>query len=674
MTKRQARDLARRLARLERKQRSTAAAHADLRHSAIDGGKGLVLKDEQGNEKYRLGADENGVTAPQYKRGPVPAQPEPCFVDVGQRVVKVQHSGLDVDEDPAPADFKHAEVHVSQEQDFVPSLSTYAVNLDTANGSVTHSLPAGEWYVGIVWVTLSGQRSAMSEPVLADIEAPVDAQDIQDTLDTAQARLDEYRDEVAAPRFQALEDGLSENADNLSDARTRLSAAEQTLSPLPGRIESAEEDVATAQVEATKAAAAAVEANNRAMTRLANGNFESDLLYWDYENVSLTSTAHSGQQAAQVSGWLRPGSSFPVVPEQIWELSLYYQYDVTVEFQSLDGDQRAPLSTHHLDGDSTWSDSGTLRVTIPADVHMLSFTITGTSAIVDDITLRDVTDVVRLEQAANANRQKAEQAISELAVMRLAVDGEGGLKDRLSTAESSLQDKADSSQLPELETRLSEAFGEGLDEVQAEATRKANEARDTAIKALREYVRDGDNLLYNGSFEQGWDGWDVKAGEIIEDSDAHSGDHVVSVGRPNANDYPRPNWITTEHGRVYLTEYWAKKLPGGTDPHELKIYYHVTRRDGTIVGGYANDSTGAQLRVFAEDMPVDEWVKVSGLVEITQQQAREFRIAPHVYRTGERFHVDDVRLYDITEAYNALQVAEDAAQTAYLDRLVVRDA
>src|SRR5690625_5535599 len=107
MTKRQARDLARRLARLERKQRSTAAAHADLRHPAIDGGKGLVLKDEQGNEKYRLGTDETGVTAPQYIRGPVPAQPEPALVGVGPRDGKVQHSGLDVHEGPAQPDFKH---------------------------------------------------------------------------------------------------------------------------------------------------------------------------------------------------------------------------------------------------------------------------------------------------------------------------------------------------------------------------------------------------------------------------------------------------------------------------------------------------------------------------------------------------------------------------------------
>lgn len=201
MTQRQVRDLARRLARLERKQRSTAAAHADLRHSAVDGGAGVKVKDHEGKTVYQLGTDPvTGVTAPQFKGGPVPAQPAPVFVDVGQRVVKIQHSGLDVHEDPAPADFKHAEVHVSQDEVFEPSLSTFATNLDAANGSVTHSLPAGEWYVGVVWVTLSGQRSPMSEPVLADIEPPVDAQDIDDAVSVV--------DDALAASFELTEDSL----------------------------------------------------------------------------------------------------------------------------------------------------------------------------------------------------------------------------------------------------------------------------------------------------------------------------------------------------------------------------------------------------------------------------------------------------------------------------------
>src|SRR5690625_2746196 len=137
MTKRQARDLARRLARLERKTRSTAAAHADLRHSALDHGARIPAKDDQGNTTAYVGSGPTGI---EHVDGPVPSQPAPPFVDAGQRVVKVQHSGLDVNDDPAPADFKHAEVHVSQDEVFEPSLSTLATTMPDPNGSVTHSL------------------------------------------------------------------------------------------------------------------------------------------------------------------------------------------------------------------------------------------------------------------------------------------------------------------------------------------------------------------------------------------------------------------------------------------------------------------------------------------------------------------------------------------------------
>lgn len=202
-----ARNLARRLAKLERANRKTARASGDLRHSAIDGGQGLTLKDADGNVAYRLGTDANGVTAPEYVDGPVPAQPAAPFVDAGQRVVKVQLSGLDADEGPAPTDFWRAEIHVSLDDDFGPSLSTLATYIDEPNGSATHSLPAGEWYVGVVWVTLSKQRSVMSQLVVADIEPPVDAEDMERVLDEAKDLI-EAAAEQAQRDFQELKDRL----------------------------------------------------------------------------------------------------------------------------------------------------------------------------------------------------------------------------------------------------------------------------------------------------------------------------------------------------------------------------------------------------------------------------------------------------------------------------------
>lgn len=429
---------------LRRRVEKIERSPADLRNAAIDGGRGLTIKSDA--ETIRFG--DNGF---EHLDGPAPEQPEAPFVDTGGESVKIQLSGLDAYGYPAQRNFKQAHIHVSHDDVFEPSRSTFAGYVAQADGSMTHRLPGGEWHVGVVWENMSGVLSPMSDATLADVEPLVDTDDIEEALDTAQERLDDYRENVAAPRFQQLEEGLGENTESLSAAEKRLTAAEETLAPLPGKVDEARDFADGAIEEATTASAAAVEANNRSMTRLANGNFESGLDYWEHNNVTLSSVAHSGSQSALIDGWLRPGSSFPVVPDQIWELSLYHQYDVSVEFQAVDG---ATLETFHLDGGTTWADSGTLRVTVPAGVDMLSFTITGDSALVDDVTLRDVTDVVRLEQAANANRQKAEQAISELAVLQLAVDGEGGLKDRLQSAETVLETKADTSALSELDEKL----------------------------------------------------------------------------------------------------------------------------------------------------------------------------------------------------------------------------
>lgn len=609
-----ARDFARRLAKLERSQRRTAASPNTLNHAAIDGGD-LVVKDDQGQVKYHLGTDPvTGVTAPKFEPGPVPAQPEAPDLEAREGAVHVELSGLDVDEHPAPADLRHAEIHMSLDEGFEVTPGTMVTSTPNPADGVSISKASGMWWVRVVWVTLSGQRSEPSEAVSVDIVPPVDAQDLQDTLDAAQEALDEYRDNVATPRFQALETGLSESNDNLADARTRLSAAEQTLSPLPGRIESAEQDVAAAQVEATKAAAAAVEANNRAMTRLANGNFESDLLYWDHHNVSLTSTAHSGQQAAQIGGWLRPGSSFPVVPDQIWELSLYYQYDVTVVFETVDGDQRATLSTHHLDGDSTWSDSGALRVTIPADVHMLSFTITGTSAIVDDITLRDVTDVVRLEEAANANRQKAEQAISELAVMRLAVDGAGGLKDRLDSAEDDLENI--DTELDQVATNLTAALtgpithdrlrsGTGAFDQGFIGELWAGNIRALAAE-LASLIVASPNMIPNGDLTQGDDFWTLSNAQLVTDDTPPGYEHAIRRA-PNDGSVSHNVRFPVQGGEEYLWEMWIKADKPGSS-----FYWDMRDQDGNHIGH--SDHGGSTENLEPEWYPhSSKWRPVSDL-------------------------------------------------------------
>lgn len=183
-------------------------APADLRHAAIDGGPGMKRKDADGNVLWEMG--DTGV---EHRQGPVPNQPSEPFVDVGGEVVKIQHSGLDVHEAPAPADFRRAHVHVSQTEAFEPGLSTLAGYMDAPDGSFTHRLPGGEWYVGIVWETLSGKHSPMSETVLADVAPLVDADEIDQAIEEAKTELEQAIDERGnrygtEPPTEAAHDGV----------------------------------------------------------------------------------------------------------------------------------------------------------------------------------------------------------------------------------------------------------------------------------------------------------------------------------------------------------------------------------------------------------------------------------------------------------------------------------
>lgn len=216
-------ELRRRIEKLEN-------APADLRNAAIDGGKGLLVNSD--DETIRLG--DNGI---EYQDGPTPFPPEPPFVDAGGEAVKIQHSGLDVYENIAPRDFRRTQVHVSQDETFEPSLSTLAGFIDAPNGGMTHRLPGGEWYVGVVWETRSGKLSDLSETVLADIAPLVDADEIQEALDQAQERIDEAAAE-AQERFDELEEKLGDVAG------FDPSEIEQELSEISDGLNEAKQDAA----------------------------------------------------------------------------------------------------------------------------------------------------------------------------------------------------------------------------------------------------------------------------------------------------------------------------------------------------------------------------------------------------------------------------------------------
>src|SRR5699024_8218124 len=117
-----------RLAQMSRKIDSAANAPADLRFAAIDAGQGISFTDAFGNVIYHIGRDpDTGVAAPESSGGPDAARPEAAYVDMGGESIKISMSGLDENEERAPADRLGPLVYAALDaSEFEPGNDVYA--------------------------------------------------------------------------------------------------------------------------------------------------------------------------------------------------------------------------------------------------------------------------------------------------------------------------------------------------------------------------------------------------------------------------------------------------------------------------------------------------------------------------------------------------------------------
>ncbi|MFJ9836943.1 hypothetical protein [Micrococcus luteus] len=310
-------------------------------------------------------------------------------------------------------------------------------------------------------------RIDSAENQLADLG--LDSQAISDRLTKAEGDLATQAQETA-DEMADLASRLQSNTTDLSDARTRLAEAETVLAPLPGDLEtirrSAQEAATAAQKaqdEALAAQTAATEANARALTAIPNGSFEEDLANWvvvsGMSAPAITTESYVGGKAARFgnSQGVAIHKSLPVVGEQIWEVSAYYKNKagtapnggIFVEFT--DAQDVLPKVTKTITtpdtSKTTWS-KATLRVTVPANMDHMTLRISYTTGdvIVDEVTVRDVTDVVRLEKAAQDASAKAQNALDSLKTLEGKVNSiqlaQDGLKTRLGDAETAITNSA----------------------------------------------------------------------------------------------------------------------------------------------------------------------------------------------------------------------------------------
>lgn len=295
------------------------------------------------------------------------------------------------------------------------------------------------------------------------------------------------------------------------DYMERQAEVDDLIATFEGSVDEAITKAETAAAAATSAEARATEANNRAMTRLANGSFESNLMYWraDQMNPSngplpvISTDAFGGGKSAHFVGktTAEPDTGLPVVEGQIWDLSYYikgYPGIPTGQFEShFDGFRDSFSERRYIPGAvnivpvSAATGEWVLinhRFVVPDDISTIWIRLlstTGGNWFVDEVSIRDVTDVIRLEEAANAARQKAEAAEAKAIAVELA---QGGIRDRLDQAEENITEASAQAaeDLSGLDTRLTEAFQRGdlaIKQTADDAQTAAAEAKEAAVAA-----------------------------------------------------------------------------------------------------------------------------------------------------------------------------------------------
>lgn len=422
---------------------------------------------------------------------PVPAAPS-LSMSMGAVIVRATGPAM-------PEDFSHYNVLVS------PG-GVEATITDPEGSALLYGKPAGLIAVRLVAVDISGNASDQGPAANITVVPIETAEQVREDLEQAVSDANTAIGQLDTRTTQARMD--------LDDARDRLQQAETTLAPLPGDLADAKTAAGEAADAAIAAEARATEANNRAMTRLANGNFEDGLKYWDTSygaGPGLTTDSHSGGQAAWFGSnrAVTPESYLPVVEGQIWELQYYYKarnedgvgQPFYAIFQDQDGERLIDWVSNYDASLTEWKNSGAVRYTVGPDVDAIrpyigrsSSSPLGAEWIIDDVVLRDVTDVVRLEQAAQAAASKADQAQSKADFVELQLDG---VSDRLDTAEGEI-DRVESEAagaLSDLDTNLTNAFLQADSVVKSEAASDAQEKADAARAHANMLLSQAENVI-----------------------------------------------------------------------------------------------------------------------------------------------------------------------------------
>ena len=157
------------------------AGRSQLNHSSLEN-TAIPVYDDEGQERLRIGAQDDGTHSIKYVQGPPPPRPTPPVVSVDGPVVRVRWDG-ELMGGHIPEDFARIDVHFALASEDIEDASVVRANLATAAGSeaTLMATQTGTYRVGLVAMSQSRARSEMSETV----EVEVQVVDLATAIETA---------------------------------------------------------------------------------------------------------------------------------------------------------------------------------------------------------------------------------------------------------------------------------------------------------------------------------------------------------------------------------------------------------------------------------------------------------------------------------------------------------
>ena len=236
------------------------------------------------------------------------------------------------------------------------------------------------------------------------------------------------------------------------------------------------------------------------------------------------------------------------------------------------------------------------------------------------------------------------------------------MNQRIAVAEAELAETG-----AQLNERMDTAFIRvaGAEQVSAEAkaaAATAQTAADTALSTattqINQIIARGQNLVRNGDFEAGSDGWRTDAFSAVESGNSRSGAKALRIGpNPGGNIWPTSEWVPSSPGRTYYAEYWVKR--SGTEVPNLGVGFVLQVK--TAAGGTASHTVG---RIEPSSISTSQFTKVTLTFKPTTADITNIRFASWIAAGNNVYYVDDFLAVDVTEAQAAIEAAATAQQKA----------